>query len=305
LREFDARRFRETFSGSGRWKGMKLSLVFSAALLSLLSFSFGCTHPAPLPPKALELNRDGAAALAAGDLTTAEARLAVALEYNPRFTEAWVNLGLVELRRGNLELARKHLSKARDLNPDLPTPHHGLGLVADARGRGAEAEKHYREALKVDPGFAPARANLGRRLFARGAFEEAREQFLRLTEVVPESGEGWLGLAESLLRLERYAEADDAIARGRARVGDTPALMLLVARRSLAHGAFAEAVAILEPITHIEDRPRAGAAWAWLAVARAATGDAMGARACAIESLRVDADDSVARYVMDRLAGSK
>ena len=76
-----------------------------AALAAVLSV--GCASVPPLPPRAAELNRDGAAALAAGDLATAEARLAVALEYSPRFTEAWVNLGYVELRRGNLEKARK------------------------------------------------------------------------------------------------------------------------------------------------------------------------------------------------------
>src|SRR5687768_825498 len=129
----------------------------------LLAFALavtGCASIPPLPPKALELNRDGAAALAAGDLATAEARFAVAIEYSPRFTEAWVNLGYVELRRGNLERARKHFVKARDLNPDLPAPHHALGLLADRRDIAKEAEGHYRQALKVDPGFVPARVNL-------------------------------------------------------------------------------------------------------------------------------------------------
>ena len=78
-----------------------------------------CTNNHPLPPRAAALNRDGAIALAAGDLATAEARLALAIEYSPRFVEAYVNLGLVELRRGNLDLAYAHFKKARDLNPDL------------------------------------------------------------------------------------------------------------------------------------------------------------------------------------------
>ena len=269
---------------------VRLGLALCTSLL------LACTT-APLPPKAIALNRDGAAALAAGDLSTAEARLAVAIEYNPRFTEAWVNLGLVELRRGNLELAHHHLSRARDLNEDLPTPHHALGLLAETRGRDQEAEEHYRAALKVDPGFAPARANLGRRLFARGAFEEAREQFLRLTEVAPESPEGWLGLAESLMRLGREGECESVIARARAYVGDTPALLLIVARLFLKRGDVEDATAILEPLTHIDDRSRAGSAWAWMAVARAASGDAVGAAQASDEALRIDGADPVARYV--------
>src|SRR5271170_806541 len=153
--------------------------VVTAAMLWLV----GCSTGAPLPPKAIALNREGAKALAAGNLELAEARIALALEYNARFTEAWVNLGLIELRRGNFERAQRAFVKARDLNPDLPTPHHALGLLASEEGQPAQAEMHYRAALRVDPGFAAARANLGRILFERGAFEEAREQFLRLTQV--------------------------------------------------------------------------------------------------------------------------
>src|SRR5262245_48488340 len=82
--------------GGGRHEEVPSARFFVAALL------LGCSSIPPLPPKALELNRLGAAALAAGDFDAAEARLSVALEYSPRFTEAWVNLGYVEMRRGKL-----------------------------------------------------------------------------------------------------------------------------------------------------------------------------------------------------------
>ena len=67
----------------------------------------GCTAPVPLPPQAVELNRLGAVAFSAGDTEMAEVRFALAIEYHPRFTEAWVNLGLVEMARGNFVLAKK------------------------------------------------------------------------------------------------------------------------------------------------------------------------------------------------------
>jgi tetratricopeptide (TPR) repeat protein len=257
----------------------------------------GCASVPPLPPKALELNRDGAAALAAGDLGIAEARLALALEYSPRFTEAWINMGYVELRRGELARARKDFVKARDLNPDLPAPHHALGVLADRRDLEREAEAHYRQALKVDPGFVPARVNLARRLFQRGAFDEAREQFLRLTQVEPEVPAGYLGLAECLLRLDREADADDVIHRARTRFGDTPELVMLVARQLLRRSAFAEAEGILAPLTADADLPRAAAAWAWIGVARLGRGDRAGARDAAREALAMDGSDAVAAEV--------
>ncbi len=276
---------------TGRF-ALPLALLLAASALA-------CSHAAPLPAQAVRLNRDGAAALAAGDLATAEARIAVALEYNPRFVEAWVNLGLIELRRGNFAVARKHLLHARDLNTDLPAPHHALGLLADKQGHLAEAERHYRAALRVDPGFGAARANLARRLFERGALEEAREQFLRLTEVAPETIEGWLGLVEAHVRLGRLADADEVLVRARQRFGEHPGVVLLEARQMLRREAFAEAEGTLDALTRDTDRAIASAAWAWIGVARLGQGNAEGAVAAAREALLLDEANPVARYAMD------
>ena len=268
--------------------------ILIGLVLSWLTWLIGCASVPPLPPKAVELNQNGAAALAAGDLATAEARFGLALEYSPRFTEAWVNMGYVELRRGHLAQARKDFVKARELNPDLAAPHHALGLLADHRGIGKEAEGHYKQALKVDPGFVPARENLARRLFARGAFEEAHEQYLRLTQVEPGALQGWNGLAECLFRLDREAEAADVIGRARAHFGDVPEVLLLVARLELRGDAFTQAEATLAPLTNDSDRSRASAAWAWIGVARAARGDTSGAKNAANESLALDPANAVA-----------
>jgi Tfp pilus assembly protein PilF len=274
---------------------LKILVIFALAAAGL-----GCSSTAPLPPKAAELNHAGADALALGDLATAEARFALAIEYSPRFVEAWVNLGLVELKRGNLDLAKKHFVKARDLNPDLPAPHHALGLLADERDLGPDAEANYRMAIKVDPGFPAARANLGRRLYKRGAFDDAREQFLRLTEIDPGDVVGWTGLVECLVRLGREGEADDALARARERLGDVPEVVLLVARQLLRRSAYAEAEEILAPLTGDADHARAGVAWAWIAVARAGRSECPSARTAAREALLVDRADPVAALVVAR-----
>jgi len=83
-------------------------------------------HGRHFNPKAVELNRAGTEALSAGDLETAEARFALALEYHPRFVEALVNLGLVEMQRGNFARARLEFERARRINADLAQPHHAL-----------------------------------------------------------------------------------------------------------------------------------------------------------------------------------
>jgi tetratricopeptide (TPR) repeat protein len=270
----------------------------------LFLFAFvaaGCAGSVPLPEKAIELNSAGALALAQGDLPAAEARLSVALEYSPRFVEAWINLGYVELSRGNFEQARRDFVRARDLNQDIPAPHHALGVLADRQDHATEAEAHYRAALKVDPGFVAARANLARLLYARGQYENARVQFQRLVEVAPDARsaiEGWAGEAETLLQLGREAEAEAVVGRARARFGEVPALQILVARGRMALGEWEEAEAVLAPLVADLDRGRAGAAWAWIAVARVGRGDALGAREAARAALAVDGDDAVAAYAL-------
>jgi tetratricopeptide (TPR) repeat protein len=278
----------------------------ASAFLSILIVAplAACAHPAPLPAKAIELNRDGAVAMAAGDLEKAEARIALALEYNPRFTEAWVNLGLIEMNRGNFERGHRDFVKARDLNPDLPAPHHALGLLADHQGRVADAERHYRAALKVDPGFAPARINLARRLFGQGALEEAREQFLRVTQVAPQFVEGWAGLCETFLRLQRIGDAQEVLARARDRFGAHPSVELLEARLLLRRNAFAEAEERLVPLSLLADRRQASAALSWLAIARLGEGDVAGAVGAAERAMALDPEDDVARYALQAVHGS-
>jgi Flp pilus assembly protein TadD len=279
---------------------MEIRNAAVVVLFALLLAASSCAGTVPLPRRAVELNAEGARMLALGQLSAAEASLSVALEYSPRFVEAWVNLGYVELRRGNFEQARRDFVRARDINPDLPAPHHALGVVADKEGRGPESENHYRAALAVDPGFAPARANLARRLFARGQYENAREQFERLEQVAPGAPEGWAGHAEALLELGRTAEAEAVVDQGRAHAGDAPALMLIVGRGLLARAEWEDAEAVLARIVGGPDRALAGAAWAWLAVGRVARGEVAAGLGAAQAALAIDREDAVALYAVER-----
>jgi tetratricopeptide (TPR) repeat protein len=272
---------------------------FALYFILLAALFSACSTAVPLPPKAVELNRLGATALAMGDLPTAEARLALALEYSPKFTEAWVNMGLLELTRGNIERAKADLSRARDLNPDLPSPYHALGLLEEKDRRWKKAEARYREALKVDPGFSPSRENLGRILFGEARYDEAREQFLRLTEVAPGTLDAWVGLTESMWRLGRERDGDLAVDRARALFGDRPDLRLLVGRQLIRRRAFVAAEKELAPLTSGDDPGRRATAWAWIAVARVGEGRQAEATDAAIEALTLDPKNAVARYLVD------
>src|SRR5258706_9191609 len=274
-----------------------MNLTGLAGLLSLAALCVACTGTAPLAPKAVDLNRAGSDALAAGDLETAEARFALALEYHPRFVEALTNLGLVEMQRGNLSHARLQFERARRINPDLAQPHDALCVLAERGRRPDVAAEHYRDALKVNPGFGPSRANLGRILFAAGRYHEAREQFLRLVEVDPGQLAGRTGLAETLLQLGREAESDAIVDKAHDDFGDAPEVLLLLARRSIRRSAFVEAESVLLPLAASRD-DNARAAWSWIATARLARSDLSGALEAADKTFALDRDDPVATYVV-------
>ena len=269
----------------------------SLCLLLTMASCLACTGTAPLAPKAVALNQAGTEALAQGNLETAEARFALALEFHPRFVEALTNLGSVEMQRGNLTRAKLLFERARRINADLAQPHHALGVVAERERRPDVASDHYREALRVNPGFGPSRANLGRMLFAAGRYDEAREQFARLVEVDPALLTGRTGLAETLLQLGRADDSDAVLDRARADFGEAPEIVLLEARRRLRRGAMAEAEAMLFSLTPGHD-DTARAAWSWLAVTRLARADPEGALAAAEKALHFDRHDAVATFVV-------
>ena len=63
---------------------MRLPVI--ASIFVAAAISAGCAGTAPLAPKAIALNDEGARAFAADDLEHAVDELGLALEYNRRFT---------------------------------------------------------------------------------------------------------------------------------------------------------------------------------------------------------------------------
>jgi tetratricopeptide (TPR) repeat protein len=284
------------FHGNSRRPLADLGIVRISALLAPFVLA-GCTAGVPLPPQAAALNNAGIDALARGDLETAGARFAVALEYSPRFVDALANLGIVEMERGNFARSRLLLERARRINPDVAQPHHALGVLEERERRPDRASEHYYEALAVDPGFAPARSNLARLLFAFGLVEEALVQYQRLVQVAPDDPVAFSALAETLVRLGRVTEADTVLGDALERFPEAPELVLLDARRSLRRGDAPAAIERLAPLTGQRDELGA-AALAWTATAELARGQPEAAVAAAQRALRLDPESSVATYAL-------
>lgn len=256
-----------------------------------------CSPRGAIHPNAVELNKNGAYALAQGDLETARARLSLAIEYHPNFVEAWINLGLLELAQGDVAMAETRFKRALAINHDAAGARVGLGVVAERRGDNAQAEKEYRAALAIDPGLAEPRANLARLLADRGALDEARDHLRRLIEVQSDDPAGWVALCEVLWRMGRDPEASQLVTEAYAHLGDRPEVDLLFARRDLRRGDLDEAIARLQPLSK-QPGALGRAAGGWLAAALLEKGDKEGARAAANAVLARDPEDALARHVI-------
>lgn len=274
---------------------MTLGQLARFSLVALLHA--GCSSRPPLPPEAIELNDEGIGYLASGDLETADMRFRLALEYNPHFVEALVNLGLVELERGNFTRAGQLLERARRINEHVPQPHHGLGVLAERVGDREAAAARYRAALAVDPGFAPARLNLARMLFDANELHHAKQEFLKLTQVAPDLADAHAGLAETLIRLGRRDEAERVVQRQAPRFPESTPLQVLLARSELRTKQTERAIRRLNALTR-RGGGDAALAYSWLAVAELARQRPAHAVGAAKRALALDAESHVARHAL-------
>lgn len=253
------------------------------------------TIPAPLHPNAIRFNTEGTQALADGDLETANAKFGLAIEYHPRFVEAWVNRGLLALQRNDFRAARADLLKARHLNEDIPAPHHALGLLALAERDSVSAQRHFEHAIEVDPAFAPARLELGKIAFVSNSLDEAREQFLRGTVVAASVPANWTGLYSTLVRLGRDADAKEMLGSVPSKLLADPSICMLVARQEASEGQHAQALnhfraiandTTLSPSTRSE-------AFAWSVLVLRETNDRSGANLALRSAKELDASNPV------------
>lgn len=110
----------------------------------------------------------------------AEARDAYlrALEADPTFSEAHLNLGRLDHEAGELGRAEAHYRDAVRSAPDDPTPHFNLGVLLEDRARPEEAVFAYKQAIARDPDLADAHYNLGLLLESRGRRAEAMKHLM-------------------------------------------------------------------------------------------------------------------------------
>lgn len=154
--------------------------------------------------------RRGFAALARGDLQSAESSFRGALRADPLFSPAQVGLADVNLRRGNVKEARRLLEEALKAKPRGALLLAAMGRLQASQGDVPQALAWLNRAVAADPSNAVAHADIGDiQLSVARKVDEAIAAFRASIKADPRFVRARVGMGLALAAKGRY---DDAIA---------------------------------------------------------------------------------------------
>lgn len=125
-----------------------------------------------------------------------------ALEINPNFAYAYINLGNGLAASGRDDEAIKAYVKARELAPEDPEPAYSLGVINEQRGspEGVQlAIFFYKKSVELDPEFVNGYFNLAAVYANLRRFDEAKRLLTKLLSIDPAADDA----RDMLKRIER------------------------------------------------------------------------------------------------------
>jgi tetratricopeptide (TPR) repeat protein len=122
-----------------------------------------------------------------------------AIEANPKFVKAYINLGSAQGSLGNLKEAEASFNKARELEPKNPLPIYSLGVLAEQQQRFQQALTFYQQSVEADPKFQDGYFNLAAMYADLKRFADAKATLKKLLQLNPNAQDA----KEMLRQLER------------------------------------------------------------------------------------------------------
>ena len=130
-----------------------------------------------------------------------------ALQEDPDYSDAYVNLMSANGALGDLAAAERSYQAAVDLGADQAELYYNLGVLRSVQERFAEAVPAFEKALQRDPGMADAHTNLGFCLEQVGRRSEAARHYQEALRLQPNDRLARYHYGRTLLEADRPAEA--------------------------------------------------------------------------------------------------
>lgn len=203
-----------------------------------------------------------------GKLDEAMAEFETAIELQPDYWQAHVNVAAVLIKQGKRDEAMARLDKMLEACPEPGPALDMAGVILARHGLLDEAIDHFSATIERYPDFFLAHANLGRIFLAKGMPEKATAYFRRRVELDPPNPLGYLELGNALYLRGMF---DEACAQFRKSLEIAPRLFdahLMLGKTLAAQGDFSSAVARFREATTIDPNNLwAIDEWAWLLAA--------------------------------------
>ncbi|MEM8739828.1 MAG: tetratricopeptide repeat protein, partial [Planctomycetota bacterium] len=141
---------------------------------------------------------------------SALAALSLALEENPKLTEAYMGMGNIFLDRGDFDLALERFDRAVENDPNNHKALYRGGLAAQKNDQIDEAITRYLRALAIAPQDFESNREIASAYLQLGEPRTALPYARLATTVNPESQPAWSNLAATYSLLGQYESAIDA-----------------------------------------------------------------------------------------------
>ncbi len=147
------------------------------------------------------------------DFKTARKDYEKAIELNPKFTKAYVNLALIlSPHFKEHEKAKQYYEKAIEINPNLFIAYNGLGLILHEQLHEYEkAKQNYEKAIRLNPNNSNAYYNYANLLLQYfQEYEQAKQYYEKTIELEPNHKKAHNNLANLLkTHFQEYKKAEE------------------------------------------------------------------------------------------------
>jgi tetratricopeptide (TPR) repeat protein len=250
----------------------------------LATMLWGCATPQGNRDEAQRYFRIGMRQREAGNFVEAARGFAMAIQQDPSFAPAHMELG-AEFLRSNVRLddAIASFERALELDPTLWLAKHYWVDALRMSGDDAGALALQRELVEELPDRADQWNNLGHLLLKQGAFEDAVAAYRRSLAIDPRYAKARGGLGIALWRGGKPAEGAAELAQAIAAVPTDVSIRIEYAKALLAAGRPDDALAAAEAARELA--PENGVVYHVLAEIAIERGDLAGARAHARDAV--------------------
>lgn len=153
-------------------------------------------------------NNEGVSLAREGKTEDAKACFRKAIELQPDFAEAYVNLGIASERTGDFAEAERCYGRALVIEPLNPAGHLNLGIVFEKQGKMNDAIRRYRLLLDLRPELAEGHFRLGRLLAGLNVWPEAEAALREAARLEPTHAKAHFHWVICLQKLGRLCEAE-------------------------------------------------------------------------------------------------